>query len=66
MKSDIFTKHNITHIDYKDTELLKRFVDQYGRIRPRRYTGVSTKHQRALARAIKQSRYMGLIPYITS
>ena len=61
---DFFKKHNIKYIDYKDTEILKKFLDQNGRIMPRRRTGLSLKNQRALARAIKRARYMGLLPYI--
>lgn len=61
-----FTEHNIKKIDYKDIALLKRFINPYGRIKTRRYTGVCGKHQRELATAIKRARFMGLIPYISS
>ena len=47
-----FTKNKITHIDYKDVELLKRFVSANGKIIPRRVTGTSAKYQRMLATAI--------------
>ena len=53
-----------THIDYKDVELLKKFISPSGRISPRRLTGTCAKSQRQLARAIKNARYMALLPYI--
>ena len=51
-------------IDYKDVELLKRFVSANGKIIPRRVTGTSAKYQRQLAVAIKRARQMGLLPYV--
>ncbi len=59
-----FTKHQISYIDYKDTELLRQFINPYGRLKTRRYTGVCGKHQRELASAVKRARFMGLLPYI--
>lgn len=59
-----FTKNKIKFIDYKDVELLKKFISSSGRISPRRLTGTSAKYQRELARAIKNARYMALLPYI--
>ena len=59
-----FTKNKITHIDYKDVELLKKFISPSGKIAPRRLTGTCAKSQRQLARAIKNARYMALLPYI--
>jgi small subunit ribosomal protein S18 len=59
-----FTKNKITHIDYKDVELLKKFISASGRISPRRLTGTCAKSQRQLARAIKNARYMALLPYL--
>ena len=58
-----FTANGITHIDYKDTDLLKRFVSDRGKILPRRVTGTSAKYQRKLTKAIKRSRQMALLPY---
>ena len=55
-----FTKNKITYIDYKDVELLKRFVSANGKIIPRRVTGTSAKYQRMLAVAIKRAREMAL------
>jgi small subunit ribosomal protein S18 len=59
-----FTKNKIKHIDYKDVELLKRFISPSGKITPRRISGTCAKHQRQLAIAIKRARYMALLPYI--
>jgi small subunit ribosomal protein S18 len=53
----------ITYIDYKDTDLLRRFVSDRGKIRSRRVTRVSAQQQRQLARAIKNAREMALLPY---
>lgn len=58
-----FTKTKITHIDYKDVDLLKRFVSANGKIIPRRVTGTCAKYQRALAIAIKRAREMALLPF---
>lgn len=59
-----FTKNNIKHIDYKDVELLKKFISANGKIISRRVTGTSAKYQRPLAVAIKRARQMALLPYI--
>ena len=59
-----FTKNHITYIDYKDVELLKRFVSSNGKIIPRRVTGTSAKYQRMLAVAIKRAREMALLPFV--
>ena len=59
-----FTKNKITYIDYKDVELLKKFISPNGKITPRRVTGTSAKYQRQLATAIKRARQMALLPYI--
>ncbi|OPF74695.1 30S ribosomal protein S18 [Streptomyces antioxidans] len=56
-------KAGITYIDYKDTELLRKFISDRGKIRSRRVTRVSAKQQRRLARAIKNAREMALLPY---
>ncbi|HEC24315.1 MAG TPA: 30S ribosomal protein S18 [Chloroflexi bacterium] len=52
-----------THFDYKDYELLRLFLTDRGKIRPRRQTGVTAKQQRALAKAIKRARHMALLPF---
>ena len=59
-----FTANGITYIDYKDTELLKRFISERGKILPRRVTGTSAKYQRQLTTAIKRARHMGLLPFV--
>jgi len=64
MKQDYFSSNNIKHIDYKDVELLRRFLTPSARMIARRRTGVTAKNQRKLATAIKRARFMGLLPYI--
>ena len=61
-----FTAEGITHIDYKDIEILKQYVSESGKIVPSRITGTSNKYQRQLAVAINQARYLALIPYTDS
>ncbi|MFE7121250.1 30S ribosomal protein S18 [Streptomyces sp. NPDC057654] len=53
----------ISYIDYKDTDLLRRFISDRGKIRSRRVTRVTAQQQRQLARAIKNAREMALLPY---
>lgn len=60
-----FTQNNIKHIDYKDTEILKKFINPHGRMMSRKRTGVTAKNQRKLALAIKRARFMGLMPYVS-
>ena len=50
-------------IDYKDVNLLQRYIDDTGKIRPRRQTGTCAKHQRAVAKAIKNARHIALLPF---
>ena len=59
-----FTKNNIKYIDYKDVELLKKFISPSGKITSRRITGTCAKYQRMVAVAIKRARFMALLPYI--
>lgn len=59
-----FTKNHYKTIDYKEVELLKKYISPSGKITPRRITGTSSKYQRMLAVAIKRARYMGLLPYV--
>ena len=61
-----FTKNNVKYIDYKDVDLLRKFMTPHARIQGRKYTGVCAKHQRALAEAIKRARFMGLLDYVAS
>jgi len=59
-----FTKNKVTVIDYKDIELLKKFISANGKIIPRRVTGTRAIYQRKLATAIKRARQMALLPYV--
>jgi small subunit ribosomal protein S18 len=58
-----FCTDKSTVVDYKQYELLRRYVSEDGKIRPRRQTGACAKHQRELARAIKRARHLALLPY---
>ena len=58
------TKNHIKYIDYKDVELLRKYISPSGKITSRRITGTSSKYQRMLAQAIKRARYMALLPYV--
>jgi len=60
-----FCLNAYTDIDYKDAQLLRRFISSYGKIAPRRRSGVCAKHQRKLAMAIKRARVMSLLPFIS-
>ncbi len=51
-------------IDYKAVDMLRRFVTEEGKIRPRRQTGTCTRHQRELASAVKRARHLALLPYV--
>jgi len=51
-------------IDYKQGEVLRRFITEDGKIRPRRQTGTCAHHQRELARAIKRARHLALLPFV--
>ncbi len=55
---------NIT-IDYKASDMLRRFVTEEGKIRPRRQTGTCARHQRELARAVKRARHIALLPFVS-
>ncbi len=64
-KTCYFTENKIEHIDFKDVNLLKRFIaDDSGKILPKRVTGTKAKYQRPLSKAIKRARYMALLPYV--
>lgn len=62
-KSCYITKNNITYIDYKDTELLTKFMGNNNKILPARTTGTNPKFQRLIAKNIKRAQIMGLLPY---
>jgi small subunit ribosomal protein S18 len=59
-----FKKFRIRYIDYKDAEFLKKFLNEQGRLLPRRITGNSLKYQRKVAQAVKKARQMALLPTI--
>ena len=61
-----FKENGITEIDYKDVKLLRRFVNDQGKIMPRRVTGTSAKMHRKVVRAIKRSRTIALMPFVDS
>jgi ribosomal protein S18 len=63
-KTCIFSAKNAPVIDYKDVNLLKKFISERGKILPRRITGTDAKHQRALTVAIKRARHIALMPYV--
>lgn len=63
-KVDFIAANHIEYIDYKDVDLLKRFISERGKILPRRVTGTSAKNQRRLTVAIKRARIMGLLPFV--
>lgn len=64
MKQDYFSANNIKYIDYKDVDILKKFLNPNGRIVGKRRTGMTAKNQRALAAAVKRARFMGLLPFV--
>jgi ribosomal protein S18 len=63
-KSCYFTVNKIDYIDFKDVELLKKFISDRGKIMPRRTTGTCAKYQRKLTIAIKRARQMALLPFV--
>ncbi|MCB8924994.1 MAG: 30S ribosomal protein S18 [Ardenticatenaceae bacterium] len=62
-RSCSFCADGVKVIDYKQHEMLSRYVNEFGRIRPRRQTGTCAKHQRTLAVAIKRARHIALLPF---
>ena len=62
-KACFFLTHPEVTIDYKDVDMLRKFISERGKILPRRRTGTSPAAQRALAKAIKRAREIGLLPY---
>lgn len=51
-------------VDYKDVMIISKYINEKGKILPRRITGACAKHQRHIAEQIKYARYMGLVPYV--
>ncbi len=60
-----FRRYGIKYIDYKDVEFLKKFVNEQGKLLPRRLSGNSLKYQRKVSDAVKRARQMALLPYVT-
>lgn len=60
-----FTQNNVKHIDYKDIEILKKFLNPHARLMSGKRTGVNAKDQRKLAEAVKRARFMGLLPFVS-
>ena len=59
-----FKRMGIHYVDYKDAEFLKKFLNEQGKILPRRITGTSLKFQRRVARAVKRARHLALLPFV--
>tara|TARA_R110001592_G_scaffold307299_2_gene580552 strand:- start:54273 stop:54536 length:264 start_codon:yes stop_codon:yes gene_type:complete len=59
-----FKKAGIKYIDYKDPNFLLKFLNEQGKILPRRVTGTSLKYQRKVSQAVKRARHIGLLPYV--
>ncbi len=60
-----FRKNRIRYVDYKDPEFLKKFLNEQGKILPRRVTGTSLKFQRKVATSVKRARHIAILPYVT-
>jgi small subunit ribosomal protein S18 len=60
-----FKKNGIKYIDYKDANFLLKFVNEQGKLLPRRLTGTSIKFQKKVSQAVKRARHIGLLPYVT-
>lgn len=64
-KQDYFKQNSIKFIDYKDTEILVKFLNPHARMLSRKKTGLTAGSQRQLSEAIKRARFMGLLPYVS-
>lgn len=60
-----FCENRISYIEYKDERLLRRFVTERGKIVPRRISGNCARHQRKLTQAVKRSRHMAILPFVS-
>ena len=60
-----FKKAGIKYVDYKDAEFLKKFLNEQGKILPRRLTGTSQKYQKKVATAVKRARHLAILPFVT-
>lgn len=59
-----FKKSGIKYIDYKNPEFLLKFINEQGKILPRRLTGTSAKYQKKVATAVKRARHLAILPYV--
>jgi small subunit ribosomal protein S18 len=64
MAQCFFCSQNLNDIDYKEVDLLRRFVSSQAKVIDPKHTGICAKHQRKLAQAIKRARFMALLPYV--
>lgn len=60
-----FKKAGIKYVDYKDAEFLKKFLNEQGKLLPRRLTGTSQKYQKKVATAVKRARHLAILPFVT-
>jgi len=60
----MFDQSNVKDVNYKDTRLLQRYISSFGKIVPRKRSGVCAWHQRKLSLAIKRARFMALLPFV--
>ncbi len=60
-----FKKSGIKYVDYKDGEFLKKFLNEQGKLLPRRLTGTSQKYQKKVAQAVKRARHLAILPFVT-
>lgn len=63
-KQCYFCVNNLKDVDYKDANFLRRFINSYGKILPKKRTGTCSKHQRKLAIAVKRARVMAILPFV--
>jgi small subunit ribosomal protein S18 len=62
--NNILTQNDIQHVDYKDIDLLKQFINPHGRVMSRTRTNLTAKQQRQVEAAVKRARFMGLLPFV--
>ena len=62
--NNILTQNDIQHVDYKDVDLHKQFINPHGRVMSRKRTNLTAKQQRQVEAAVKRARFMGLLPYV--
>ena len=60
-----FKRFGINFVDYKDPEFLKKFLNEQGKLLPRRLTGTSQKYQKKVATAVKRARHLAMLPFVT-